>query len=270
MRYIFVDEAGTSDREPVTVVVGLIADADHHVMNAEALAREVIGGVPPHHQEDFVFHAKQVFGDRKYREGWSMNDRLLILRQMMKIPRRIGMAVVVSVHWRRSVDFKKYAAQLNVSESQYEHFFAFLNCLAVADRNIRQNARPREVASVVAEDVQEMRGLLKQVPYVLQAGPIHLPPEMMRETSLDKAVGFNTQSGELRNTRIRNSVHFVEKAEDPLVQVADACAYGFRRYFAGEKFGPEFVEAILGHRDAVSQFAPPGGSSCRWFGPRDN
>ena len=71
-------------------------------------------------------------------------------------------------------------------------------------------------------------------------------------------------SGDMRVTRIRNSVHFVEKGEDPLVQVADACAYGFRRYFAKEKFGLEFVQAILGDEKMLRNFAPPGGAECYW------
>ena len=36
MRFIHVDEAGTSEHEPVTVVVGLIVDADKQLMIAEA------------------------------------------------------------------------------------------------------------------------------------------------------------------------------------------------------------------------------------------
>ncbi|GEM_PF-4149362 len=74
-----------------------------------------------------------------------------------------------------------------------------------------------------------------------------MPQKHMRETISDNEAGFITQSGDIRITRIRNSVHFVDKAEDPLVQVADACAYGFRRFFAKEKFGVEFVRSILRH-----------------------
>jgi len=100
VRYLFVDEAGTSAKEPVTVVVALIADADAHVMSAEALALETLGGVPPQHKDGFVFHATQVFGDLKYQADWSIADRLHLLKGMMSIPRRIGMAITVSACWR--------------------------------------------------------------------------------------------------------------------------------------------------------------------------
>ena len=261
VRYVFVDEAGTSAMEPVTVVVGLIADADSHVMNAEAMALELLGSVPPQHKEGFVFHATQVFGDKKYQADWSMTDRLYLLKGMMSIPRRIGMAITVSAWWRSNYGEGK---EVGLSQSQLDHLKAFEFCLTVADRNIRRHAGPREVATVVAEDVPEMRRHLKAVPRVWRDNPMHIDAEMLRKTSKDVEAGHMVQSGELRITRIRNSVHFVEKAEDPLVQVADACAYGFRRYFAKEKFGDDFAEAILGNHQLLSHFDTPGGCDCYW------
>jgi hypothetical protein len=264
VRFIFMDEAGTSANEPVTVVVGLIAHADEHVLSAEALALEAIGSVPPAYKDGFVFHATQVFGDKKYQAGWSMSDRLQLLASMMSIPRRIGMAICLSAHWRGSVDYQEIPEALGLSGSQFEHWSAFRDCIALADRNIRRHAGLREVATVVAEDVPEMRRFLKACPRLLREHPYHVPPEDMRKTERDKEAGYSVQSGELRVTRIRNSVHFVEKAEDPLVQVADACAYGFRRFFAGEKFGVEFVRSILGSETELRAFASPMGTECYW------
>lgn len=266
VRYVFVDEAGTSAKEPVTVVVGIIANADKHVMSAEALALETLGGVPQSLKDGFVFHATQVFGDRKYQADWAMTDRLRLLKDMMSIPRRIGMALTVSAVWRGAVDNTEHEKLLGLSAAQFDHFSAFNLCLCVADRNIRRHAAPNEVATVVAEDVPEMRRFLKVVPQMSREMGTYMEPRFFRKTSKDEAAGYNTQSGDLRITRIRNSVHFVQKPDDPLVQVADACAYGFRRYLAGEKFGNDFVDAILGDHRAVSHFAPPCGVACWWPG----
>lgn len=267
VRYLFMDEAGTSAVEPVTVVVALIADADNHVMSAEALALELLGCVPPQHKDGFVFHATQVFGDQKYREGWSMTDRLYLLKGMMSLPRRIGMAISLSAVWRNSIPESDQNPRLRISSEQMDHLLAFSYCLTVADRNIRRFAGPREVASIVAEDVPDMRRFLKAAPKAWKDNPIHLGPELLRQTERDLAAGYSTQSGEFRITRIRNSVHFVEKSEDPLVQVADACAYGFRRYFAGESFGQEFADAILGDHRLLRNFAAPAGAECWWPNP---
>ncbi|MDT8758245.1 DUF3800 domain-containing protein [Sphingomonas psychrotolerans] len=263
MRFVFMDEAGTSVPEPVTVVVALIADADRHVMSAESLAKEALRSVPPHHQDGFVFHATQVFNDAKYQQGWSITDRLTLLKAMMSIPRRIGMAITVSAHWRDAVDYEGYDA-LGLSKSQFEHMLTFQQCIGVTDRNIRTHAGAQEVGTIVAEDVPELRKFLRKMPKRLRDNPYHFPPEHMRRTAKDEAAGYITQRGDLSVSRIRDTVHFVEKADDPLVQVADACAYGFRRYFAREKFGADFVDAILGTHQELAHFAAPCGTECFW------
>lgn len=265
MRYIFVDEAGTSAREPVTVVVGIIANADEHIMSAEALAQECIGAVPARHKTGFVFHATEIFGSKKYQEDWSLTDRLQLLRSMMSIPRQIGMAVSVSAMWRKAVNHDRSLKLTGLTQSQFEHLLAFQNCIVSSDRSIRNNAGPREVATVVAEKVPEMERFLKGVPKYLRNDPYYLPQGSFRWTPSEVDAGFSTQSGDYRVTRIRNSVHFVEKAEDPLVQIADACAYGFRRYFAGEKFGQDFADSILGSHERLRDFASPASSVCFWF-----
>lgn len=261
VRFLFVDEAGTSAKEPVTVVVALIAEADSHVMNAEALALETLGGLPPQHREGFVFHAAQIFGDRRYQLDWSMTDRLRLLTDMMSIPRRIGMAITVSAVWRNAPHSEKTPL---LPKHQLQHVIAFANCLAVADRSIRRHAGVREVGTVVAEDIPEMRRFLREVPRTMHERPQYISPDMLRETEKDRKAGYNTQSSDLRISRIRNSVHFVDKSEDPLVQIADACAYGFRRFFSRQKFGRDFVDSIIGNHELASHFGPPAGVECWW------
>lgn len=258
-----MDEAGTSQHEPVTVVVGLIANADEHIALAEAMASEAIGAVPKRFQQDFVFHATEVFGDKKYHDDWSLTDRIGLLTQMMSIPRKVGLAITVTAVWRDSLDPKISASQ-GFSSWQLDHIMAFKYCVAVADRNIRRHAGANEVATIVAEDVPEMRRHLNLSYNHFRDNPVHLSPHHLRETQSDIGAGHITQSGELRVARIRKGIHFVEKADDPIVQLADACAYGFRRFFAGEKFGVEFVRAIVGHENALSDFAAPSGTACFW------
>ncbi len=262
MRLVFVDEAGTSAHEPITIVVGLIAHADEHVMSGEALVHETLGAVPKQFADSFVFHSTDVFQNPKYQEAWGLTDRLNLLQGMMRIPHRLGMGVCVAAMWRGAVDFKGHGVGLSVAQSDHLHTFAL--CLGHADNEIRNNASPSEVAMVVAEDVPEMRRFLRIVPRVYRNNPIMISQAHMRKTVSDEEAGYIRQSGDFRITRIRNSVHFVEKADDPLVQVADACAYGLRRYFAEEKFGVEFARATVGSEHRLRNFARPGGAECYW------
>lgn len=260
-----MDEAGTSSVEPVSVVVGLIADADNHVMTGEALMSESLRSLPAAVRQDFVFHATDIYAGGKHRDQWSLTDRIEFLKDIMSIPRRIGMAISVSAKWRGTTSYPDNSTALNLSAAQLDHLMAFLGCIGLADRNIRKHAGPREVAAIVAEDVPDLRRHLRIVLDSLRNGGLHLAPGDFRMTASDVEVGYLTQTGSLNVTRIRNTIHFVEKADDLLVQVADACAYGLRRYFAGEKFGEDFARQILGgNYERLRNFAAPGGTECYW------
>jgi hypothetical protein len=62
----------------------------------------------------------------------------------------------------------------------------------------------------------------------------------------EKTTGVIEQNGEFAITRVVDTIHYVKKKNGPLLQVADACAYGFKRYFEGLGRGDEMVRAILG------------------------
>ena len=68
MRFIFMDEAGISEHEPVTVVVGVIAHADAHLLPAEALVNEILGAIPTSLRQEFVFSAKNIFNNNTFQK----------------------------------------------------------------------------------------------------------------------------------------------------------------------------------------------------------
>jgi hypothetical protein len=255
VRFVFIDEAGTAEHEPVTIVVGLIVNADEQLMLAEAAIKEVLPAVPEQFREGFIFHATEVWSDPKYRPDWSMADRLALLRAMMALPRRLGIPIAFGMV-RRDVPIPD-EHRFGMTQAQYRHLEAFHGCIARADKYIRERADLKEVASVVAEDVPEMRKFLKLVPQLLRDDPFVLPPGLLRPTEEEKRLGYVTQESEFRVSRIRRSIHFVDKDSDPVLQLADACAFGFRRYFSEQQFGEEFVEAILGQELVKEDFAGP-------------
>jgi hypothetical protein len=156
---------------------------------------------------------------------------------------------------------------LGITNAQMQHIMAFNNCIARADKYIRENAGLREVGSVVAEDVPEMRRFLKIAPKVVKMTPLITPPGGLIATESERKPGYITQQSEQRVTRIRNSVHFVEKTDDPLLQLADACAFGFRRFFSNQEFGREFCEAIVGHALPINDWAGPASATTIAPGP---
>jgi len=257
MRFIFIDEAGTAENEPATIVVGLVVDADAQLLRAQAAVNEVLGAVPQKFREGFVFHAAAIWGSPKYREGWGMTDRLALLKAMMRLPRRLGLTISYALV-RRSLcptpESKK------ITKAQFHHFMAFAFCLARADKYIREHGRLEEVGTIVAEDVPEMRKFLRIAPTVFREHPLIMSPDGIWPTEAEKRQGHITQESEFRVSRIRPNIHFVEKGDDPILQVADACAFGFRRYFSEQRFGKDFIVAILGREENLADYAGPSSS----------
>lgn len=261
MRYIYVDEAGTSEEEPVTIVVGLVVHPDYQLMQAEAAIQEALHAVPQQFREGFCFHATEVWGSPKYKDVWAQTDRMNLMHAMMFLPRRLGIPIALGMARRNSP--QRFLERSTFAKFQEDHLIAFQLCLSQADRYIRLYGEISEVATVVAEDHPEMRRFLKVVPKALRDRSVILERGMFRKTEEDKNNGYVAQSGEIRATRIRNGVHFVEKDEDPLTQIADACAFGFRRYFAEQSFGDAFVRSILGYEPVKSDYQ--GGQSGQIF-----
>jgi len=265
VRYVYVDEAGTSAEEPVSIVVGLVVHADTQIMFAEAAVREVLQPVPPEFQDGFVFHAKDLFGSRIYRERWSMAARLTMLKSMMELPRRLGIPIALGMV-RRTAEPWAMPENLSLTPAQSHHLAAFVYCISEADRYIRNCAALNEVATVVAEDIPQnnLKAVLRIAPHILRT-PQVVPPGMLIPTQEEREAGFMRQTGEFRVSRIRHSVHFVDKTDDPLLQLADACAFGFRRFFSDQAMGGDFVSAILGQPPNVADFAGPA-SAVMFFG----
>ena len=98
---------------------------------------------------------------------------------------------------------------------------------------------------MIAEDVPEMRKALHAAASFLRDHPMFATAEHINPTAAEQQSGVVTQDGDLRVTRIRRNVHFVSKGE-PLLMVADACAFAFRRWLSEQAMGADFVEALLG------------------------
>lgn len=249
MRYIYIDEAGTSALEPVTVVVGVIVHADRQWKVAERALLEAFREVPERYRADFHFHAKAVWGNPKFREEWTQEQRLEFLKSIMAIPRKIGLALSLGIVRRNANIFDGFAKGDEMkkhfsSPANFEHGLAFGLCLRRADKYINEYADENEIATVIAEDVPEHRDWLKSSLKTSKSLNLALPGFGLVPTRDEMERGLIHQEQGAKVTRIIDSVHFVEKSEAPLLQIADACAFGFRRFFARQSHGEAFLDAI--------------------------
>jgi hypothetical protein len=229
VRYIYLDEAGRTKEEPLTVVAGIIVHADTQYELAEERLAQLLQTVPPSIRPGFVAHAKSIWGNRKIRDAWSYEDRVRFLTRLVSIPRELGIPICMGGALRK-----------NPGDISRHHAVAFGACVAHADRFIRQFGGEREVATVVAENIPEMQTELRNVAKRLRERPMQMEKGRM--------LGQADSEGryEYKITRVKDTIHFVSKEDGPFLQIADGCAWAFTRFFANKKLGGELVRAMCG------------------------
>lgn len=239
LRYIYIDEAGSSAREPATIVAGIIVDADTQYVLAEDRISELLKTVPEPHRSDpkFVPHAKAIFhGEGELRVGWDRADRRRFIRELVSIAPALGIPVCIGVA-RRSVPLDQ---SIDISLLDHHHMMAFALCVAHADQHVIDYGRPKEVATLVAENIPERERYLRFAFRSIKERPLALSMEHGTPAGLESG----TVTVRYTISRIRDTPHFVAKRESPLLWIADACAFAYGRLLSGGLFGAELVSPI--------------------------
>jgi hypothetical protein len=255
VRYIFIDEAGISANEPISVVVGIIVDADKQCATAEEAVNQALNLIPQHKRASCpIFSAKKIWGDKSLRDNWSLNERMDLLNAVMSIPRNLCLALAIGACRRTTQLPANLLRERGISLVQAQHGIAFQECIARADSWITKYARYNEKATAIAEDVPESKQLLRHLAkYLLNAGYSILREDVRLEHHCNPML--NVEEFRTRKiSRIRLPIHFVEKQDEPLLQISDACAFGFRRFLSKLSRGEDFARAILGNPQRVERY----------------
>lgn len=239
VRLLYLDESGTSNngREPWLIVAGVLIDGDRHYKAVcDRLNQIKKDNIPEEHWENFRFHATELFSGGKYfkRETTKNIDRLKILQQLSEIPSEFDFPVIWGAI-RKTVKEK-----LPVMEAlPFLQSFAYLSCLNKAEGWLRRNV-PGEIAQVIAEDAPDVKKILRQFHQLTGK-------QAILETTVEKLFD------QLPRTHIVGTIHFAAKSDDPLLQLADMCAFCIKKRITGsspcdehfEKLKPQLVEGIL-------------------------
>lgn len=256
MYFVYMDEAGTSANEPVTVVAGIILHADLQWKVAfEELQNVLDRFVPASLRKGFIFHAKDIWNG--YRGEWNFEDRRQLVAEVASIPRRIGAAISLGKVRRdaSSVEFE------GLKHHELQHITAFTLAVSEANKFIRKRAAIGEVAALIAEDVHNLR---KELRTSLSVDADIISNDNLRKTQLEEAMGSHPAPAEFGGIdQIIDTIHFVEKDGAPLLQIADACAFSFRRYFAELNFGETLIKSMLKENLVLQDWMGP--ASCTTF-----
>lgn len=242
VRFVFADESGNSAEEPVTVVASVIVHGDTQWKPlANLLAGLVKCHVPTDLQEGFVIHGVDLFSGKALKEAWPPHKSWAFLDDLLSETRDLPVAIGFCWHLVKSgtkwegEQAEIYPALLTdpVMRVQMQHALAFLESMSLADRFI-DRYHHGELGTVIAEDNKGMRKIIKAMPGIANDALLaHVPP-------LRSIVG---------------TVHYAAKDEEPLLQLADVCAFIVRRHLAGLPNVDRFVDA-LGARERLAPIQP--------------
>jgi hypothetical protein len=176
-------------------------------------------------RDGFVFHAKDVFGKHKKAEGWDWERCYQITEAWIQIIADLRIPWVAG--W--SAKTRMQGGQFTFDQNTVSHMVAFALCFQACDEMVALLA-PNDIASVIAEDCPNMRGILKG------------------STRAQVAGEFRKLSGMFERpiTHIKNAVQFCDKADAVLLQLADVCAYSVKRYITGSPGGDRLFHALNG------------------------
>jgi Protein of unknown function (DUF3800) len=240
VRTIYVDESGISNNESVCVVVALIVHADTQWRNVAETFEHLLHDMPAEYKVDkkiepFVFHTAEML-DAKCYPNWNIDKRREIVHKVMEIPRLAKCPIAIGVVKKgclRPLD--------GMSKNDTEHYLAFALAISAASRYL-QGETNNELGLVVAENVGRKAALFRKSITNMRSSPMRL--ERTANDGRDEVATFQV-------TNIIDEVHFVaaSRTVQPL-QIADAMAYGLRRFLEQRPFGDKLMTSISGLPDS--------------------
>lgn len=249
LRYIYLDESGTSGqkREKFRVVAGIIVQPDESYVRLEQAIRDLREDIPNQYRSNLIIHSTDILNSRKLDEGWSLSDRIEFLKRAMAIPLSVGAAVVYGMILAEDKPHETLKP-LTMKRVQFEHAMALNFCLCEADEYLRKYTHPDEVGTVIYEDLSGPKDHLKtQIEFLRFVKYAQLYDG--RIVPLRQAIG--TPHRVVHVNRIRDSLMFQDKKDSPFLQLADVCAWGFRRFFDDLPGGDDYFKAITHGADPL-------------------
>jgi Protein of unknown function (DUF3800) len=240
VRNIYSDEAGVSAPEPVSVVIALIVHMDKQWRPvADEVARLARQHVPSEFLDGFAFHTKVLLKEKKY-PGWDMSRRKILIEEMMGIPQKFHIPLSYSAV-KRGTAAKAFPRD-DLKPFEIDHLYAFILSMSLADKYLRQYCGD-EMSQIIAEDHPTMKRTLKRHLNIVRTSPLVLQTTIQRPNQERGSPRVESN----RVERLTDEVLFMAREGSPLLQVADACAWGMRRYFShNDEYRKTYLDRILG------------------------
>ncbi len=245
MYCVFFDESGISVNDPLVVVAGVLIDGNTQWKPIEmALAglrdRYVTPSQMPHFK---CFHATDMFAGRGKvfaQTIRSLEESRDLLRQVIELPSRFQLPVAFG--YTRKADTPeslKTSAQRRKSAARH-HAVAASACAIMADQYLKKR-RPSDLAWAVAEDNTETKDAVNGIYRLLNRTDSGIEGF---ELVGDVIYSFRFTGEDAPLSKIISGFHYASKRDEPLLQLADACAFVVRRWLQGACLGEELFNLL--------------------------
>lgn len=232
VRLVYMDEAGISNpaHEPFLVVAGLIVHADEKLVAIEQDIDEIVKRhIPEEHWESFVFHAAELFNgggkvfDRN-NPDFPLSKRLDIAEEVAALPGRYNLPLAFGyVERDKFPQISSFPEDLPAREMVIaQHATAFMVCALTVEYWMRKTAN-NEICMLIIEDNQQARRFIKATQQYYQ-----------RQDAAEN-LGDELSQALLPLRKIREDPVFQAKRPRSVLQLADFCAYVFKRNLMGDR-----------------------------------
>ncbi|MDE0150567.1 MAG: DUF3800 domain-containing protein [Rhodospirillaceae bacterium] len=233
VRVVYLDESGTSRKEPLAVVAGVIVDGDRQMIAVEEhLAYLVRKHIPEADRDSFFFHATNIWSATKYfkdRDVWPLDRRLETLLDLIETLGRFDLPVVYGDCPRDELIATPPDVTINErGRDAVVHSLAFFQCVCVVEKVLR-DIWPDEIALLIAEDRPEVKKVVRDV-------------QLWAQNKTLSRRGWHRKYLPLRH--IRDTVHWAEKKQSPLLQLADICAFVIRGHLINHPHNPPLYDKL--------------------------
>jgi hypothetical protein len=244
---VYLDESGISTNETITVVAGVIIDADKQWKAVSQYIDSLIEEyVPKEHRDGFVFHAKhlfhgsQIFDPSKY----PPERRREVLKKLVEIPAKFYLPTVYgySDKWWFRAAHERCPSRHRHRVSAVHHAVTYAFCAIAVERFMREHARPEEIATLIAENNEDARKAVKTIHHHLRGKALNAKEAT---ATFLRILRENGAGDYLPIRKIIDCVHFALKDEAILLQIADACAFTYRCYLENKPNTTELSEALM-------------------------
>jgi hypothetical protein len=246
VRTIYLDETGISANDSLALVAGVVINEDEQFKLVEQAVYELIEKyVPENDRDGFSFHATdlyhcsgKVFDHKRF--GYPREKSREALKELLAIPRRFRLPICFAYISKPDTIIRpEYKAR---EAAAFFHGFAYFQCVLAAEIYMVDHCGPRDLARLIAENNTQTHRVIKEAHKVLRGKADHSNVKGITDQ-------LEFMKAYLPVRRIVDTVHFVEKDEAFLLQLADACAFLFRFWAEGKsgEYVDEYFKAFLGN-----------------------